>query len=143
MNEKLLSGATLAYLGDAVIEIMVRQAIIESGVTDPGKLNAIAKKFVSAKAQSAGVEHVLSQLSDEELAIYKRGRNAHGISVPRSATVGEYRRATGLEALFAYLHLCGRRERLCELFAITFEEALGALPQPIPERMLSDTESEE
>ncbi len=131
MKEIQLSGATLAYLGDAVIEIMVREYIIRLGITDPGKLNAVAKKFVSAKAQSAGVEHILTHLSEEETAVYKRGRNAHGISVPRSATVAEYRRATGLEALFAYLHLSGERERLRELFEITFEEVIGELSHPI------------
>ncbi len=115
-----MSGAVLAYLGDAVIEIMTRQRVIESGVTNVGKLNKMASKYVRATVQSEGVERMLPHLSEEETDIFKRGRNAHGVAVPKSATALEYRRATGMEALFAYLYINGRNERLAELFDIAF-----------------------
>lgn len=115
-----MSGAVLAYLGDAVIEIMTRQRVIESGVTNVGKLNKMAAKYVRATVQSEGVERMLPYLSEEETDVFKRGRNAHGVAIPKSATALEYRRATGMEALFAYLYLNGRSERLSELFDIAF-----------------------
>ncbi len=115
-----MSGAVLAYLGDAVIEIMTRQRVIESGVTNVGKLNKMAAKYVRATVQSEGVERMLPHLSEEETDVFKRGRNAHGVAIPKSATALEYRRATGMEALFAYLYLNGRSERLSELFDIAF-----------------------
>jgi len=130
MDVKTMNGATLAYLGDAVIEILVRESVIESGISDPGRLNALARNFVRAKAQSAGVDKILGILTEEELNIYKRGRNAHGISAPKSASVGEYRRATGMEAIFAYLHLENRKERMKELFEIAFSDSLAAMNNP-------------
>lgn len=127
MDVKNMNGATLAYLGDAVIELLVREAVIESGISDPGRLNALARNFVRAKAQSAGVDKILDLLNEDELNIYKRGRNAHGISAPKSASVGEYRRATGMEALFAYLHLENRESRMKELFETAFSDALAEI----------------
>ena len=86
-----------------------------------GQLNDLARKYVTAHAQSTAVERILKVLSEDELAIYKRGRNMHGTTIPKSASAVEYRRATGLEVLFAVLHLNGNRERLDELFNIAFD----------------------
>ena len=119
-DEMLLGGTSLAYLGDAVFELITRQYLLSTGVTDVGKLNKMALSYVKATAQSEAVERLLPHLTDEEVQIYKRGRNANGISIPKSASASQYRRATGLEALFAHLYARGERERLKELFVIGF-----------------------
>lgn len=119
-DEMLLSGTSLAYLGDAVFELITRQYLLSTGVTDVGKLNKMALSYVKATSQSEAVERLLPVLTDEETAVYKRGRNANGISIPKSASAPQYRRATGLEALFAHLYANGEKERLRELFLIGF-----------------------
>lgn len=115
-----LSGASLAYLGDAVLELLTRQYLLSSGETDVGKMNSLALSYVKATAQSDAVEKILPVLSEEELAVFKRGRNSHGIAIPKSAKAGQYRRATGFEALFAYLYINGKEERMKELFLLSF-----------------------
>ncbi len=127
MDEKFinsLSGATLAYLGDAVLEVLVRRYLVSLGVADGGKLSKLALNFVRATAQSEAVERMMPSLTDDEEYIYKRGRNAHGIAIPKSASAAEYRRATGMEALFAYLDLCGKLERAEELFRIAYTDVM-------------------
>ena len=119
---KQISTAALAYLGDSVWELSVRQMLVEKGIADSATLNREALGYVTAKAQAAAVKRILGVLSEEEQAIYKRGRNIGHTNVPKHATVSEYRMATGLEALFGYLFLEGRSERIMELFALAFEE---------------------
>ena len=116
------TGASLAYLGDAVIEILVRERLLRTGISDVGKLNRMAADYVRATVQSAALDRILALLSEEETDLYKRGRNAHGISAPRSATTGEYRRATGMEALFGGLYLEGRMDRARVLFEAAYPE---------------------
>ncbi|MBE6657702.1 MAG: ribonuclease III [Ruminococcaceae bacterium] len=111
------SGAALAYLGDAVMEVLVRQMLVRRGIGNAGKLSAYALNYVRATNQSRGLEGLLPYLTEEENAVYHRGRNAAGAH-PKSASVNDYRRATGLEALFGYLHLKGDTARLEELFAL-------------------------
>lgn len=115
-----LSSVDLAYLGDAVLELMTRQHLLNSGVKDVGKLNHMALSYVKATAQSDAVERILPHLSEEETAVFKRGRNAHGIAIPKSASAAQYRRATGFEALFGYLYVKGRRDRMKELFILGY-----------------------
>lgn len=122
-----LGGATLAYLGDAVLEVLVRRYLVGLGVADGGRLSKLALLFVRATAQSVGVDRLEGKLTEEEEYIYKRGRNAHGISIPKSASAAEYRRATGMEALFGYLELCGMEERKKELFGIAYAEVIAEL----------------
>ena len=122
MDFQQLSGAPLAYIDDAVYEVLVRRRLLERGLTRSKDLNGEARSFVTAVAQSAALERILPLLDEEETEIYKRGRNAHGISAPKSADAGEYRRATGLEALFGALYLSGREERAKELFDVMFPE---------------------
>ena len=112
--------AALAYLGDAVFELTVRRRLIETGISDAGKLNALASAYVRAGAQSRAVGRIESCLTESELSEYRRGRNASGLKVPRSARAVEYRRATGLEVLFAGLFLRGEYDRINELFEIAF-----------------------
>ncbi|HOJ47855.1 MAG TPA: ribonuclease III domain-containing protein [Bacillota bacterium] len=106
----------LAYMGDAYIELLTRAYIIGDGNCSPAALNTRAKEFVTAVSQSAAVERILPLLTDEELAVYKQGRNAKSNHAPRSASAVDYRRATGLECLFGWLYFSGRHARAKELF---------------------------
>ncbi len=120
MNSKELNGASLAYIGDAVLELLTRQALLQSGVQNVGSLNAMAKHYVKATKQSDAVERILPHLTETEESVYRRGRNASGIHAPKSASMAQYRRATGLEALFGFLFLEGQNERIATLFSIAF-----------------------
>lgn len=117
-----LPGGALAYLGDAVFELTVRHALLERGITSPGSLNREALHYVTAVAQSRAVEKILPLLSQEESDVFRRGRNTGDLTPPKSATHGEYRRATGLEALFGYLYLKGEYSRIKQLFDAGFFE---------------------
>ncbi len=121
-NSASLGGASLAYLGDAVLELITRQYLLSKGITDVGKMNSLALSYVKATAQSDAVEIIIPLLTEDELAVFKRGRNTHGIAIPKSAKAGQYRRATGLEALFAYLYINGKNDRMKELFLAGFEK---------------------
>ncbi len=111
-----ISTDALAYLGDSVIELLVREHLVNSNITSSGGLNSKSLEFVKAGAQAAAMRSIAPLLTDEETAIFKRGRNKAGGNVPRSATVSEYRAATGMETLFGYLHLKGDTERILTLF---------------------------
>lgn len=115
-DPKLLSPGTLAFLGDAVYELFVRQKLVETANMPVNKLHLLAVQRVRASFQSDAVAIIEPHLSEEELSVWKRGRNANGVKAPKNANPAEYRRATGLEALFGYLFLQGRMERLEELF---------------------------
>ncbi len=110
------NGLLLAYIGDGVLELLVREKLISSGETSTGKLSVMAQKIVCAPAQSEMVEKLLPMLTEEEEAAYKLGRNHKVSGKPKKATAVEYHRATGMEAVFGYLHLKGRTERIRELF---------------------------
>jgi len=122
-----ISTPALAYLGDSVIELCVRELLVKNGVSSAKNLNSTALLFVKAEAQAEAVMKILPLLTDKEEAAYKRGRNIGHTNVPRSATVGQYRMATGLEALFGYLHLVGEKERINELFALAYEDKINEL----------------
>ena len=116
------SSAALAYLGDAVLEVLVRQKLVEDGLTSSKALNVRALDFVRAPAQAKAMAKLLPHLTEQEDAVFHRGRNhGHGAH-PKGATVGEYRNATGMEALFGYLHMMGETARIDELFAIAYKE---------------------
>lgn len=105
-----------AHVGDAVFELMVRTWLCMHGAMTAKQLHGKAIAFVSAKAQAAAAGRILQELSDEELAVFRRGRNAHVNTIPHASTHEEYHLATGIEALFGYLYLSGRQSRLDELF---------------------------
>ena len=111
----------LAHVGDAVFELMVRTWLCTQGASTAKRLHGGTVAFVSAKAQSEASQRILPGLSDEELSVYKRGRNAHSNSVPRGSSYEEYHIATGIEALFGYLYLSDKTERLNELFEMIVE----------------------
>ncbi len=118
LDSRQHAALSLAYLGDAVYELLVRAHIACVQNVPPGKLHERAKRFVSAEGQSARLQALLPHLNEEELAVYKRGRNAQPRSRAKNASAADYQRATGLEALFGYLYLSAQRARLEELFAI-------------------------
>lgn len=118
---KQLSPLALAFVGDGVYELLVREYVLSQGNASAHTLHLKAVQFVKATAQSEAVEAILPLLSDEEMAIYKRGRNAHSATIPKNADPAQYRRSTGLEALFGFLHLENRTERVRELFKAVVE----------------------
>ena len=115
------STAALAYLGDSTIELCVREYLVrEKGFSSSAKLNREALRFVKASRQAEAMKNILDLLSEEELNVFHRGRNMGHSSTPRSATVAEYRSATGMEALFGWLYLAKNQERINELFRIAY-----------------------
>ena len=107
----------MAYLGDSVLEVCVRTYLVtERGLSTSAHLNSAALEFVRATAQAEAMERLEPQLTEAEAIVYRRGRNMGHSNVPKSATVREYRRATGMEVLFGYLSLTGQTERLDHLF---------------------------
>lgn len=116
----MYSTAALAYLGDSVIEICVRERLVKAGCSSSAVLNKTALEYVRATAQAEAMKRILPMLDEEENAVFHRGRNIGHTNTPKSATVAEYRAATGMEALFGYLHLAGRKERIDELFAAAY-----------------------
>lgn len=113
---KQYSPLALAFLGDSVYEIMVREHILLSANMPASELHSIKIKRVCAAYQAAAIELIMPTLNEKEITIYKRGRNATGNSVPKNGNAADYHKATGLEALFGYLHLTGNTNRLQELF---------------------------
>lgn len=111
-----LSTLALAHVGDGVYELMIRTALSVSGVTAVHDLHRETVRRVNAPAQARAIEYILPELDAEELAVYKRGRNAKVNSVPQHAEISEYHAATGLETLFGWLWLQGKTQRLTELF---------------------------
>lgn len=110
-----LSPLALAFLGDAVYELLVRTYILSEN-KNPKKLHIEAISYVKAKAQANSIHNILDGLTEEEIAIYKRGRNAKSHTMPKNADVLDYREATGFECLFGYLYLLDRGSRILELF---------------------------
>ena len=120
----------LAYLGDCVLEMCVRIYLVtERGLSTSAHLNREALKFVCAAAQSKAMDVIEPVLSEEELAVFKRGRNMGHGNVPKNASVKDYRRATGMEVLFGYLSLGGQESRAHELFRLGY-----GLDSKIPEK---------
>ena len=119
---RAISSVGLAHMGDAVFEILVRTWLCEQGKATGKGLHQATIRMVCAESQAAKAERVLPQLTEEELAVFKRGRNAHVKSVPSHASRAQYSEATALEALFGWLYLGGRKERINELFHMMMEE---------------------
>lgn len=122
---KTYSPLTLAYIGDGVYEIVIRTILVSRGNCPPNKLHKRASALVKAGAQSAMMEVIEPLLQEEEEAVYKRGRNAKSYTMAKNATMADYRRATGFEALMGYLYLDGREERMIELIKAGLEKING------------------
>ncbi len=116
-NVKLLSPSVLAFVGDAVYGLLVRTHLAE--INRPsGELHSLSVQYVSAVSQAKAFEVIKDLLTEDEMAVFKRGRNFHTSNTPKSATGGQYHTATGFECLFGYLHLSGNTDRINELFQI-------------------------
>lgn len=121
---KQYSPLSLAFVGDAVYEQFVRSKVIEEHPDMPaGKLYKETVKKVSAHAQSVSIGAIEQQLTEDELEMYKRGRNAKSPSSPKNADINEYRRATGLETLVGYVYTTGDEDRLYELMNAAYAAA--------------------
>lgn len=119
---RAMGSLALAHVGDAVFELLVRVHLAAAGGKS-GSLHRAAVEMVNAGAQAGDMEKLLPLLSEEEAEVFRRGRNVKVHSVPKHARLGDYHAATGLEALFGYLYLLGRRDRLNALFAAILEES--------------------
>jgi len=124
MGEKILterevnlySPLSLAFLGDSVYDTLVRNHLLRKGNMPVSKLHSEKVKLVCAEFQSKIYDMIIENLTEKELSVLKRGRNATGNSIPKHADAAEYRRATALEALFGYLYLLDESKRIEELF---------------------------
>ena len=117
-----ISNLGLAHIGDGVFELLCRSYLCARGGKNVGNLHRDTIAMVKATAQAEFVDRLLPLLTEEEMAYYRRGKNAHVHAVPKSATAAEYAKATGLEALFGALYLAGKTQRLNELFRAVMEE---------------------
>ena len=123
----MLNGIALAYIGDAVYEVFVRDYLLAQGVTKPAQLQKQATKFVSAKAQAAIIAQMELEnfLTEEELVYFKRGRNAHSKTTAKNTDVVTYRISTGFEAVVGILHLWKKEARLAEFWAFCLKTILS------------------
>lgn len=115
---KTLSPLTLAFIGDAVYDLLIREQLVCKANCPVGKLHKMKVKKVCCKAQSEIMKKLISMLTSEELNIFKRGRNAHTHHTPKNAVIADYHVATGFETLIGYIYLKGDIERLRELFEL-------------------------
>lgn len=112
-----IPASSLAYLGDSVLEVMVRELLVRKGSRTP---SVESLKYVTAEAQCKALELISPLLTEDESDAFRRGRNSVHSGVPRHATPSQYRRATGVECLFGYLYMIGAAERARELFDAGF-----------------------
>ncbi len=115
VDARSYSPLTLAYLGDAVFELMARTLVAAKSNTAPEKLHKRTTRLVRAESQALMGHCLWEELSPEEQAVYRRGRNAQSHTHAKNAAVSDYRHATGLEALFGYLFLDGQQDRMMQL----------------------------
>lgn len=119
-NPNLLSPSVLAFVGDAVYGLCVRTKFAE--INRPsGELHKLSVEYVNATAQAKAFEVIKEELTEKEMAVFKRGRNFHTGNTPKNSTGGDYHTATGLETLFGFLYLSKQNERLEELFEKIFK----------------------
>ena len=121
MNTNLINPLVLAYIGDAVYELYVRTHIMKDENMPVNKLHKAATGYVKAKAQSDVIHAIEHQLTEQELAVFKRGRNAHSHTSAKNADIVDYRHATGFEAVIGYLYLSKSYDRLNEVLAMSID----------------------
>ncbi|WP_010290448.1 Mini-ribonuclease 3 [Kurthia massiliensis] len=121
VDVKQVNALALAYMGDAVLEIAIREHLLRSGRVKPKVLHREATHYVSAKAQAMVIRKMIDEgfFTEEELAILRRGRNAKSGSVPKNTDVQTYNYSSAFEAVLGYLHLLGRQQRVEEIIAYT------------------------
>ncbi len=118
-----LAPLSLAYVGDTVYDLFVRTMLLETTTLTVHGLHQRAAKLVCARAQAAAFRAIEPLLNESELAVFRRGRNSHIGTVPKSASIMDYRTATGLEALIGFLYLSGENERLNEIMRLILSES--------------------
>ena len=123
---KNMSGLSLAFIGDAVYEVLVRGYVLSQGEARVQELHRDTVKFVNAAFQAQAAEKLMPSLTEEEITFYKRGRNANSAHTPKNKSEAEYHKATGFEALFGYLFLSEQYERLRALFDLTIKTGESA-----------------
>ena len=116
MNQ--LNGLTLAYLGDAIYEVYIRESLLKKGYTKVEKLHNEAVKYTSAIGQKEALDKIFDQLTESEVQVFKRGRNANSDRKARNTDLATYKQATGFEALIGFLYLDNQQKRLEELLNI-------------------------
>ena len=124
----MYSPLVLAYVGDAVYEIMIRTKVVNGGNVQVNKLHKMSASLVKAETQAKIVLALQEELTEEEISVYKRGRNAKSFSMAKNASMKDYRMATGFEALVGYLYLTERLDRLAEVVSHGLEK-IGAFTE--------------
>lgn len=122
---KTYSPLTLAYIGDAIYDLIIRTILVSQGNCQPQKLHQRASRLVKAEKQSQMMGILEPLLTEEELAFYKRGRNAKSYTSAKNASISDYRRATGFEALMGYLYLTDQYMRMIDLIKTGLETGDG------------------
>ena len=117
-NLNAIPTLNLAFIGDGVFDLLVREHLVKSSSAHVGELNKEKVAMVNCKSQAQYVQQLLPILTEEEAEVYKRGRNTKVNSASKHSTLSDYHAATGLEALFGYLYLKGETERIKELFTL-------------------------
>ena len=112
VNAYQYSPLALAYMGDSILDLLVKKYFVTHSNMQPHKYHVEVSKIVKAVNQAEYIDQIMEELSEDELDVYKRGRNTNTHSKAKNATMGQYRKATGLEALYGYLYLKGDMERL-------------------------------
>ena len=112
VNAYQYSPLALAYMGDSILDLLVKKYFVTHSNMQPHKYHVEVSKIVKAVNQADYIDQIIEELSEDELDVYKRGRNTNTHSKAKNATMGQYRKATGLEALYGYLYLKGDMERL-------------------------------
>ncbi len=118
-NYRTMNGLSLAFIGDAIYELMIRNMLTDTEEHTVNDLHTQCVQYVNAAFQAEAIDRLLPLLTEEEITFYKRGRNAKSAHVPKNKTQAQYHKATGFESLFGYLFLKGDSERLSQLFSIT------------------------
>ena len=116
------SPLTLALVGDCIYDLIIRTVVVERHNASPNRLHKEKSRLAKAQTQALMGEAIQGFLTPQEQAVYRRGRNAKSYTTAKNATVGDYRKATGLEALYGYLYLDGRMDRLMELLKLSLQE---------------------
>lgn len=122
MDYSQYGALALAYMGDCVYEIKIREHLMKQANMPVNMLHRKAKGYVSAAAQSAFMDKLLPLLTEEEESVFHRGRNAKPHTTPKNMTLTDYKKATGLESLMGFLYLSGKHDRINELMEIILEE---------------------
>lgn len=121
------SPLVLAYMGDCVYELFIRTKVVNDGNMQVNKMHKRSAALVKASAQAELIHLIMELLTEEEVQVYKRGRNAKSVTMAKNATMAEYRTATGFEALIGYLYLSGQEQRMVELICAGLERMGGIL----------------